>query len=94
MLIDWPISTTVWKSDCGQRNPGSAQLFVEAGPDAGGLESAQNLAVFRDAGLLKQEDVLHGDLLAFHAHQFGDVSDLRRAVAEAGDLHDQIDRRW
>ena len=35
-----------------------------------------DLAVFRHAGFFEQENILHGDLLAFEAHEFGDVRDL------------------
>src|SRR3954453_14036093 len=39
-----------------------------------------------------EHDVLRDDDVAFHPHDFGDVSDPARAVAEALRLDDDVDR--
>src|SRR3569833_3092153 len=49
------------------------------------------LGVFDDH--LVDEQVLRDDDVAFHAHHLGDVRDAAGAVAQAGGLHDNIDRR-
>ena len=41
---------------------------------------------------LKDEDVLHGDDVAFHADDLRDLHHLAGAVAEAAHLNDQVDR--
>src|SRR5262245_25887554 len=41
---------------------------------------------------LVDEQVLGDDYVAFHAHHFGDVGDLARAIAQARGLHDDVDR--
>ena len=56
------------------------------------LNRSEHFAVFGDAAFLEKENILHGDLLAFEADEFGDVSDFATAIAEAGDLHHQVDR--
>ena len=52
--------------------PGVLDLGHELRAHAGRLDLADDFAVFERL-LLEQEDVLQGDLVAFHALHFGDV---------------------
>src|SRR5258707_15725088 len=67
-------------------------LGHELGPDAGRLDSPDDLAVFERL-LLEQEHILEGDFVPFHTLHFGDVGHLARAVAHAALLDDNVDRR-
>ena len=74
-------------------NSGNAQALGESRTDAGGHEVADDLAGFANATFAKDEDVLHGDDIAFHAGDFRDVGDFTSAVTETRDLNDYVDRR-
>ena len=76
-----------------QRHAGGGEPLAALRPDPGGAEPADHLAVRADAGLLEQEDLLHGDDVAFHAGDFGDGRHLARAVGHARHLDDQVDGR-
>ena len=56
------------------------EVFVEGGDGAGGAEVSCHLAVGVDACLAELEDVLHHDLLAFHASDLRDGHHLARPV--------------
>src|SRR6476661_2478022 len=65
----------------------------EAGADAGGYGPAQEPALRVNAcGVVKDEGVLEGDDVPFHALDLRDVGDPAGPVAEPGDLHDQVHR--
>ena len=42
---------------------------------------------------VEREDVVHRDEVAFHADHLGDLHDAPGAVAQAAEVHDQVDRR-
>ena len=74
--------------------PRSASFSANFGPHAGGLEVALEPAVLVDAHAeVEQEDVLEGDDVALHALHLGDVGDAAGAVPEAGEVHDEVERR-
>src|SRR3954470_18083517 len=58
--------------------------------DAGAGEFAGGVAVVVDAGLLEAEQVVHLDLLAFHAGDLADAGDLALAAGETLGLDDQV----
>src|SRR5262245_59696162 len=62
-------------------------------PQTGRPELALNAALRGDAGLLELEDVLHLDLLAFHAGDLSDLHDLAGAVGHARRLDYHVDGR-
>ena len=72
---------------------GDGQSLANFGRMPTGMKSPMTSPVSRNAALPEQENVLHGDDIAFHAGNFGHVGDFARAVAQAGDLHDDVDRR-
>src|SRR5580704_9311173 len=74
-------------------NAGDQQLFGELWPNAGGDKFSQHLAVVANATFPVYEDVLHRDDVTFHAGNLGQGDDFAGAVAEAGDLHHDIDCR-
>src|SRR5512141_1278037 len=59
---------------------GGIQERRERGSQPGRNELADRPAFLVHAGLLKLEQVLHGNNIAFHADHFGDVRDPARAV--------------
>src|SRR3989304_4110496 len=71
--------------DAGEREP-----VREGRPQAGGRHVAEDPSFRVHAYLLELEEVLHGHDLTFHAGDLGDVSDPPDAVAEAGELHYQV----
>ena len=60
--------------------------------DAGRAMPADEVAVGVLAQQIVEEDVLGDDDVAFHSDHLGDVGDAARAVAQARDLHDHVDR--
>src|SRR5262249_33745790 len=60
--------------------------------DAGRLERADAPAGRADPALLVGEDLLRADDVALHAGDLGDRHDAARAVGEALELNDQVDR--
>src|SRR5690242_19526228 len=70
-----------------QHDAARLQPFVELGPDSGGAEASTDLAGFRKAGLLEQENILQRNDVLLHADHFGDVSDAAGTIAEARGLH-------
>ena len=83
-----------WNTSGPRRMPRSASFSANFGPHAGGLEVAVEPAVLVDAhAVVEQEDVLEGDDVALHALHLGDVGDAAGAVTEAGEVHDQVERR-
>src|SRR5207245_11707046 len=70
---------------------GGLELLREPRTDARGPQLADHLTV-DVGGLLEDEHVLQDDRVALHALDLGDVDDLARAVLEARDLDDQIER--
>ena len=74
--------------------PEVGELLGELGSHAGGLEVALEVAVLVDAHAeVEQEDVLEGDDVALHALHLGDVGDAAGAVTQAGEVHDEVERR-
>ena len=55
-------------------------------------KSPDRVAVRVDAALLEREQVVHLDLLAFHAGDLADADDLAPAAGQAARLHDDLDR--
>ena len=74
-------------------NPRDGQALRESRTDAAGHEIAHDFAVFSNAAFPEDENVLHGDDVAFHAGDFGDAGDFARAVAQTADLHHDVDGR-
>src|SRR5437899_3047578 len=60
--------------------------------DAGRAVAADDVAVGVLALHLIEEDVLGDYHVAFHAYHFRDVGDASGAFAQAGRLHDDVDR--
>src|SRR3990170_3702402 len=69
------------------------KLVREPGPDARSLEVALHPALGVDPYLFEPEEVLHGDYLALHAGDLGNVDDPSGAVAETGDLDHHVNGR-
>src|SRR5690606_21967408 len=69
-----------------------ARLVVLLGSQAAGFLGADDAAVFVFALAFKEEQILHGDDLAFHAGDFRDMRDFARTVAQALHLYDNVDR--
>jgi len=67
------------------------QPVVEFGTNPGSSEPPGDASGFVDAGLFEDEDVLHGDLFAFHADALGERTEAAAAVAEAGNLDKHVD---
>src|SRR5205085_10693015 len=68
------------------------ELLAELRSDARRAEATLHLSVDK-RGLLEHEDVLKDDRFALHPLDLGDVRDLARAVLEAADLDDDVERR-
>ena len=54
-------------------------------------EVADDASLFRNTGLDVFEDILHGNLIAFEADDFGDAGDLAGAVAHARLVDNNVD---
>src|SRR5579871_4837333 len=76
-----------------QENSRHGELFRKSRTDSGGHELAQYFPALADSALPVEEDVLHGDHVAFHAADLGDVDDPAFSVAETRNLNDQVNRR-
>ncbi len=72
-------------------NAGREKLFVELGTNACGGKAAEYFAFGGKTTLFKDEDVLNGDDLAFHAGNFSNRGDAAGAVAQTGGLDKKID---
>src|SRR5437762_7942961 len=65
---------------------GQPQPFHEFSRRHGALKSAEHTPIFRHSRLIKNENVAQMNVQVVQARDFGDVSDLSRAVAEARGL--------
>src|SRR3546814_5585488 len=68
------------------------RLFERVGAQAHRAIFADDLAVLVLVEIFELEQFLRDDDVAFHADDLGDVGDAARAVAQALDLDDQVDR--
>ena len=74
--------------------PRSASFSANLGRTPVALRWPLEPAVLVDAhAVVEQEDVLQGDDVALHALHLGDVGDAAGAVAQSGEVHDQVERR-
>src|SRR6266496_3781568 len=62
------------------------------GPDAHRAEPATDAPILPDAALFKDEDVLQGDDVTFHAGNLADGRHLPGAVGHTCDLNDDLER--
>ena len=60
--------------------------------DAGADEMAGRVAVAVDAGLFEDEQVVHLNVIAFHAGDFADADHFSLAAGQTPGLHDDLDR--
>src|SRR4029079_3447010 len=75
-----------------QLDPALLDAIAAARANSVADELADCVAVAVDALLVEAEDVVHGDLLAFHAAYLADARYLSLAARQARRLHDQLDR--
>src|SRR5581483_2226262 len=69
-----------------------ARTLPEARPaDAGRAMPAEEIALRVFAGQIVHKQVLRNDDVAFHSHDFSDVRDLARSVAQARRLNNHVD---
>src|SRR6516164_1399200 len=73
-------------------NPGDQKPFGEFRPNACRQKISQDFAAFLDTTLAENEDVLHGNDVAFHTGDLRYVDYLARTVAVAANLHHDVDR--
>src|SRR6185312_17392494 len=76
----------------GELDPAVFDAFGASRPNAGGVELSDRVTVEVDAGLLEDEEVVHLELIAFHAGEFADADDLSLAARQATGLHDNLQR--
>ena len=76
-----------------QLNAQGIQAFHELGPDAPGNEFSFDRTVFGHPQQFVTKNLLHGDHLPFHADDLVKIHHPAAAVAEAGQLDDNVDGR-
>ena len=77
-----------------ERDAVVGEPLAEARADARALEVPEELAVLVDAHAVVEEvEVLEDDHVALHAHDLADVGDAPRAVAQAAEVDDEVERR-
>ena len=79
--------------EAGQFDSGHEEPIAELGSDSGRHKFADDFSVLADAPLVEDKNVLHGDDVAFHSGDLGDVRDFARAVAQPADLDHHVNRR-
>src|ERR1051326_3082376 len=68
-----------------QSDAAGLEAVIEFGADAGCTKPAEHAARFRNAGFFEQENVLQGDDVLLHSHDFGNMRDAAGAVASTRD---------
>src|SRR4029077_1811380 len=79
LVLPWQCSSVDrcgFKHVAREMNAGHLQSFGKFWPHARGEKFSQNFAVFAYAALAKNEDVLHGHNVSFHASEFSDADHL------------------
>src|SRR5579862_3775965 len=74
-------------------NAGDRQALRETRAHAAGHEVSHHFAVILNAPLAIDEDVLHGDDVAFHAGDLRDAGDFTGTVAKPANLNNDVDGR-
>ena len=59
-------------------------------PDAGRLETSLRLSFTVDPRLFEDKQVVHAEVVTFHAGYFGNLDDLARPAHEPAHLHDNV----
>ena len=77
-----------------ERDAVVGETLGERRANAGALEMPEELAVLVDAHAeVERVDVLEDDDVALHAHDLAHLGDATRAVAQPGEVHDEVERR-
>ena len=72
--------------------PEASILSMNFGRKPGRAQATNNFTVLI-AGLLEEEDIGHGDDIAFHPADFGNIDHFSSAISQTFLVDDQIDRR-